>query len=91
MAGFESVNNGGSQLRNMGYTLGSGTDGGMSDQSTDNAKRISGATSSADSKVSNASAESIRIQADNAVESMKQKTALQHLSNAATMPDKIQY
>jgi hypothetical protein len=86
-----SMNNFGSQVGNNFNTLTTGADGGLNDRSADNAGRLSDATGAADSKVTNAGIENAEIQADNAVQSMQQKTDINHMNNVSQVVGSISY
>lgn len=85
------MNNFGSQVGNNFNTLTAGTDGGFTDKTSDNAERLTDASNAADSKVTNASVQNFEVQAENAIQSMIQKATVNHLNNAATAGNSIQY
>ncbi|MCF5165712.1 hypothetical protein GIW45_16940 [Pseudomonas congelans] len=88
---FNSINNTIGSASNGFGAMTAGSDGGMTDRSSENAENLSDATGAADSKVTNAGRESVKVQAENAVQSMVQKADINHMNNVSQNVGSISY
>lgn len=91
MSASERINNAGNRIIPGWESLKAGPSGGISDQSTDNAKRITGSAEEISSEGSNAAATNLQVNKNNGIEAMQQKTYVAQFNSALDVASSVRF